>query len=283
VLPDRDVRDLANDEGIAGEGAGPTRLEQDLDGFPGGAGVGPPAGRFAAAGRDERGRKQGREPERAAGACDTLRRAGYLARLPREGPGALLSEPCTEEAIMRRRIRIPATSLLVAALVAAIGAPPVRAAGRPELVREAHQALQSLYAKNTAARLLGEKARAVLVFPSIYKAGFLFGGQIGDGVLEKNGKAVGFYNSVAASYGLQAGVQVFGYALFFMNDKALAYLDKSEGFEIGVGPSIVVVDAGLARTLTSTTITQDVYAFIFDQKGLMAGIGLQGSKITKLD
>jgi len=67
-----------------------------------------------------------------------------------------------------------------------------------------------------------------------------------------------------------------------MNDAALSYLDKSEGFEIGIGPSIVVVDAGVAKSLTSTTITQDVYAFIFDQKGLMAGIGIQGSKITKL-
>jgi lipid-binding SYLF domain-containing protein len=115
------------------------------------------------------------------------------------------------------------------------------------------------------------------------KAGFMFGGQIGDGVLFKNGKKAGYYNSVAASYGLQAGIQVFGYALFFMNDKALAYLDKSAGFEIGVGPSVVLVDKGLARSLTSTTITQDVYAFIFDQKGLMAGIGIQGSKITNLD
>jgi lipid-binding SYLF domain-containing protein len=184
---------------------------------------------------------------------------------------------------MRRRMRIGSTSLLLATILAAAGAPPAEAADRPKLDREAREALQVLYAKNTAARLLGENARAVLVFPNIYKAGFLFGGQVGNGVLEKAGKRAGYYNSVAASYGLQAGVQVFGYALFFMNDKALAYLDKSEGFEIGIGPSIVLVDAGLARTLTSTTITQDVYAFIFDQKGLMAGIGIQGSKITKLD
>jgi lipid-binding SYLF domain-containing protein len=92
----------------------------------------------------------------------------------------------------------------------------------------------------------------------------------------------GFHNSVAASYGLQAGVQVFGYALFFMNDSALSYLDRSDGWELGVGPSIVVVDEGVGKSLTSTTITQDVYAFIFDQKGLMGGIGVQGSKITKI-
>jgi lipid-binding SYLF domain-containing protein len=184
---------------------------------------------------------------------------------------------------MMNRIRIQVTILLLAAIVAALSASRALAASRQELERDAANALQSLYANNTAARLLGEKAKAVLVFPSIVKAGFMFGGQMGDGVLMKNGRTIGFYNSLAASYGLQAGIQVFGYALFFMNDAALAYLDKSDGWELGVGPSIVVVDAGVGKSLTSTTITQDVYAFIFDQKGLMAGLGIQGSKITKIE
>jgi len=173
---------------------------------------------------------------------------------------------------------------LVALLVSCIAfaAPAAHAASAAELNRDAAKALRSLYATNTAARLLGQKARAVLVFPNIVKAGFLFGGQIGEGVLLKGGKPAAYYNSVAASYGLQAGVQVFGYALFFMNDGALKYLDSSDGWELGVGPSIVVVDAGMGKSITSTTITQDVYAFIFDQKGLMAGIGIQGSKITRI-
>ncbi len=123
----------------------------------------------------------------------------------------------------------------------------------------------------------------MLVFPSIVKAGFLFGAQYGEGVLRVKGRNAGYYNTVAASYGLQAGVQSFGYVLFFMTDSALNYLNKSEGFEIGVGPSIVVLDAGKAKTLTTTTGQSDIYAFIFDQKGLMAGLGLQGSKISKLD
>jgi lipid-binding SYLF domain-containing protein len=75
-------------------------------------------------------------------------------------------------------------------------------------------------------------------------------------------------------------VQWFGYALFFMNADALKYLDSSQGFEIGVGPSVVVVDQGMAKKFSSTTVTQDVYAFIFGQKGLMAGLGIEGSKIT---
>jgi lipid-binding SYLF domain-containing protein len=111
----------------------------------------------------------------------------------------------------------------------------------------------------------------------------MFGGQMGDGVLFKNGKVAGYYNSLAASYGFQAGLQVFGYALFFMNDGALGYLNKSDGWEVGVGPSIVVMDQGMGKSMTTTTMTQDVYAYIFSQKGLMGGMGVQGSKITRLD
>ena len=179
------------------------------------------------------------------------------------------------------RIRVRATGLLLTAIL--IWCPvAVHAASRQELNRDGTKALKSLYANNSAARLLGSKAKAILVFPSIVKAGFMFGGQIGEGVLLKNGQPAGYYNSVAASYGLQAGVQVFGYALFFMNSDALNYLDNSDGWEVGVGPSIVVVDKGMGKSMTSTTITQDVYAFIFDQKGLMGGLGIQGSKITRI-
>jgi len=181
---------------------------------------------------------------------------------------------------MKRRTPGWIVTVVLATLVVSTGT-DARAESRAELESNARHALQSLYAGNTAAKLIGEKATAVLVFPNIVKAGFMFGGQLGDGMLFRGGKAVDTYNSVAASYGLQAGLQVFGYALFFMTDKALAYLDKSEGFEIGVGPSVVVVDAGVGKSLSSTTLKDDIYAFIFDQKGLMAGIGIQGSKITK--
>ena len=148
---------------------------------------------------------------------------------------------------------------------------------------DAKAALQKLYDSEPAAKLIGEKAKAVLVFPNIVKAGFIVGAQYGEGALLVNGKVTAHYNSVAASYGLQAGVQAFGYAMFLMTDNALQYLHKSDGWELGVGPSIVIVDKGKAKSLTTTTLQDDVYAFIFDQKGLMAGLGLQGSKITKLD
>ncbi len=152
----------------------------------------------------------------------------------------------------------------------------------PALDRAAAAALRQLIAGNPAARKLSENAVAVLVFPKIVKVGFLLGGAYGEGALRQSGSTLSYYNSAAGSWGLQAGAQWFGYALFFMNAAALKYLDQSQGFEIGVGPSVVVVDQGLARKMTSTTLTQDIYAFIFNQKGIMAGLGIEGSKITKI-
>jgi len=176
--------------------------------------------------------------------------------------------------------------LMVAfAVFTAMGMRPAvtQAAGARELEQDARTALQRLYKSAPAARSLSKRAKGILVFPSVVKAGLMIGGQYGEGVLFKGGKASGFYNTAGASYGLQAGAQTFGYALFFMNDESLAYLGKSDGFEIGAGPSVVVMDDGMAKQTSTTTLSQDVYAFIFSQSGLMAGLGLQGNKITKID
>jgi lipid-binding SYLF domain-containing protein len=156
-----------------------------------------------------------------------------------------------------------------------------RAASSAELDQSAKTALRSLYASNPAAQAVDRKAKAILVFPSIVKGGFLVGAQHGDGALLVNGKTVGYYNTVAASYGFQAGVQKFSYAMFFMNDASLNYLRKSGGWEVGSAPSLVVVDTGMARSLSTTTLKKGIYVFFFDQKGLMGGLGLQGTKITQ--
>jgi lipid-binding SYLF domain-containing protein len=150
-----------------------------------------------------------------------------------------------------------------------------------EISRNAKTALSTLYASNPAARAVGKQAKAVLVFPKIIKGGFMVGGQAGVGALIINGRTAGYYNTVAASYGFQAGLQKFSYAMFFMNDAALGYLNKSGGWEVGSAPSLVVVDTGLARSLSTTTLRKGIYVFFFSQKGLMGGIGLQGTKITR--
>jgi lipid-binding SYLF domain-containing protein len=157
-----------------------------------------------------------------------------------------------------------------------------QAASKAELDAESKRVFEKLIAEVPAARALNERAMAVLIFPSITKAGFMVGGQYGEGVLWKRGKPVAYYNTAGASYGLQAGAQKYGYAMFFMTKKGLEGLDATKGFEVGVGPSVVVVDQGMAKSMTSTTITDDVYAFVFGQKGLMAGVGIQGNKITKI-
>ena len=150
-----------------------------------------------------------------------------------------------------------------------------------ELRESSEHALRKLYRHNTGAKGLGEKALAILVFPEVYKAGFLFGAQRGDGVLFEGGKAVGYYNTTAASYGLQAGVQKFSYALFFMDKASLSNLRKSDGFELGGAPNLVVADKGFYKTVSTTTLQKGVYAFFFSQEGLMAGISLQGAKVSK--
>jgi lipid-binding SYLF domain-containing protein len=96
-----------------------------------------------------------------------------------------------------------------------------------------------------------------------------------------DGKVMGYYNVTALSYGLQAGAQTFHQAFFLMTPAALSYLNSSDGWSVGMGPSVVVVDEGKAKSMTTTTLQSDVYAFIYGQEGLMAGLGVQGQKITK--
>ena len=151
-----------------------------------------------------------------------------------------------------------------------------------DLNRDSEEALRVLYSSNPAAEAIGRKARAILIFPKIVKAGLVFGGAYGEGELKVGGKVEGYYNSVTGSWGLQAGAQSYGYVVFLMTRKAVQYVHRTEGFEIGVGPTVVVVDAGVARNLSTSTLKDDAYAFIFDQKGLMAGVSIEGSKISHI-
>ena len=184
---------------------------------------------------------------------------------------------------MQTRMRFSLFSVLLSLFAATVLIQSAMAADTSPLDREVDKALKQLYAKSAAARELSKVAKGVLVFPSITKVGFVFGGQYGEGALRVDGKTNGYFNSVAGSYGLQAGAQKFAYVLFFMDKASLEYLNKSDGWEIGVGPSIVFVDEGMAKSITTTTTKEGIYAFIFGQQGLMAGMGIQGSKITRIN
>jgi lipid-binding SYLF domain-containing protein len=140
-----------------------------------------------------------------------------------------------------------------------------------------------IHIKPLLAKTLSQTARAILVFPNIVKAGFVFGGGYGEGELLKGSEVVDYYNSVTGSWGLQIGAQSYGYVVFLMTDKAVSYLEKSKGWELGVGPTVVVVDEGVAKNLSTSSLKDDAYAFIFSQQGLMAGISIEGTKISHID
>ncbi|TCT22275.1 YSC84-related protein [Thiobaca trueperi] len=158
----------------------------------------------------------------------------------------------------------------------------VFAATAEDLHQDADKALELLYKTNPSAAAIGKNARAILIFPSVIKAGLIFGGSYGEGVLNKGGKVAGYYNSVSASWGWQAGAQSYSYVVFLMNDKAVKYLDESNGWEIGTGPTVVVMNEGAAKNFSSSTLKDDAYAFIFDQQGLMASLSIEGTKISPI-
>ncbi len=192
---------------------------------------------------------------------------------------------------MQSTIRYSTSTIfgLIAVCLTLVAAPVV-AQEEPQSASEkdARAALANLVETTPSAKDLMTGCKGVLVFPSIVKAGFLVGAKYGTGMLLEGNSKKGFdgtehFNIAAASYGLQAGVQSFGYAMVLMTDEALRFVKTRSGFELGVGPNITVVDEGVAKTLTTATAKDDIYAFTFGQQGLMGGLGLEGTKITKLD
>lgn len=183
-----------------------------------------------------------------------------------------------------RLLKHTATALALAALpvLSACSTTANSPASQADISTSSSQALNKLVRENPAAAAISRQSRAVLIFPSMVKAGLVFGGAYGEGELRKGGQTSGYYTSFTGSWGLQAGAQSYGYAVFLMNDNAIQYLEESDGWEIGVGPTVVVVNAGVAENLSSSTLQDDAYAFIFDQKGLMAGVSIEGTKVTKV-
>ena len=161
--------------------------------------------------------------------------------------------------------------------------PTLSESSQAKLVEEARKSLDELYGISPKAKDLRSHAVGILVFPDVIKAGLIVGGSGGNGVLfAPNGRVLGYYNLAALSYGLQFGAESFSEAMFLATPEALKYLDRSDGWSIGTGPNVVVVDAGMGKDVSSTTLRSDVFAFIYGQKGLMAAVGLNGQKITKL-
>lgn len=180
------------------------------------------------------------------------------------------------------RSHVRTLALATAAVVTMSAMNQAGAATAEDLDKDSRQALQTLYQAEPVAQTLSSAAKAVLVFPNIIKAGLVFGGSYGEGVLMKGSQVVDYYNTVTGSWGLQIGAQSYGYAVFLMTDDAVSYVEKTKGWEIGVGPTVVVVDEGVAKNLSTSSLKNDAYAFIFSQQGLMAGVSIEGTKISRI-
>ena len=181
------------------------------------------------------------------------------------------------------RRRLLARILVITSIVSMSLFNQASSATAEDLDRDSRQALQTLYKDEPVAETLSRTAKAVLVFPNIVKAGLVFGGSYGEGEMIKGSKVVDYYNSVTGSWGLQAGAQSYGYAVFLMTDDAVRYVEETKGWEVGVGPTVVVVDDGVAKNLSTSSLKDDAYAFIFSQQGLMAGVSIEGTKISRIN
>jgi len=187
---------------------------------------------------------------------------------------------------MRLRLTLVLPALVMLAVVSGFGSLSAQAQEEhtaATIERDSRDALALLKENSEGARRLAGDAAAILVFPKIIKGGLIVGGQYGEGALFRGDALDGYYSTAAASFGLQAGIQTYGYAVFFLDDAATAYLDSSDGWEIGTAPNVVVVDSGAGASLTTTSAKENIYVFFFDQKGLMAGVTIEGSKITKIN
>lgn len=175
-------------------------------------------------------------------------------------------------------LRLPALLLILA-----FSAVPARADSANVINAGVDDTLARFTREVAGAENFMKSAKGALVFPKVYKAGIGIGGEYGEGALRVGGKTVAYYNTAAASIGFQLGGQVKSIIILFMQAEALRQFRDSEGWKTGVDGSIAVVDIGAGRELSTQTIKDPIVGFIFDQKGLMFNLTLEGSKFTKLD
>ncbi len=157
------------------------------------------------------------------------------------------------------------------------------AASAREIDTSVDVTLERFYNEVGSGRKLVQDARGVLVFPSVYKAGFGLGGEYGEGALRINGKTVDYYNTAAGSFGFQIGAQKKSIILLFMQDEVLNHLRQSSNWKAGAGASITLVNVGADGSIDTQKLNQPIIAFVIGQKGLMYNLSLEGTKFTKLN
>jgi lipid-binding SYLF domain-containing protein len=180
------------------------------------------------------------------------------------------------------RARTSVALMFAALFVVAWPARQSRAASGPQIEASVHATLDRFFRQVRSSRELGNKALAILVFPTVVKAGFGIGGEYGEGELLIRDQPAGFYNIASASVGFQLGAQARSVVIMFMTDAALRQFRRTDGFKVGVDGSIAVIAIGAGGAIDTNSITKPVIGFIFDQKGLMYNLTLEGSKISRI-
>ena len=142
-------------------------------------------------------------------------------------------------------------------------------------------ALETFHKQVKGGAEFAKTAKGILVFPSVFKAGFGIGGEYGEGALRIGGKTVDYYSTAAGSIGLQFGAQKKIVILVFMQDEALKKFRASSGWEAGVDGSIALITIGAGGSIDTTKIKDPIVGFVLGQKGLMYNLTLEGSKYTK--
>ncbi len=176
----------------------------------------------------------------------------------------------------------PASLILIAIVAMCASVRHAEAGSAREIDATASATLDRLYREVPSAWELGKRAAGVLVFPSIIKAGFGFGGEYGEGALRVHGSTVDYYNTVSASFGFQLGVQARSVIIMFLTNEALDSFYRKDGWKVGVDGSVVVVTLGAGGNIDTNTLRNPVVGFIIDQKGLMYNLTLEGSKISRI-
>lgn len=171
---------------------------------------------------------------------------------------------------------------LLALAAIAIAAPEAEASSAASIDSEVRATLDRFFAQVVNGRELANKAEAVLVFPSIVKAGIVIGGEYGEGALHVRGRGAGYYNIIGASFGFQLGVQTRSVIIMFMTSTALAGFQARAGWEAGVDGSIALVTLGAGGKIDTNNILDPIIGFVFNNKGLMYNLTLEGSKISRI-
>jgi len=181
------------------------------------------------------------------------------------------------------RLSAYVAAVLFAIVVLGFSVPEVHAASAKELDVSTDVALENFVKQVKGGKEFLQSAKGLLVFPNVYKAGFFWlGCEYGEGTLRTGGRTVEYYFTVAGAFGPQLGAQKKTLLLIFMQSEALKKFRESSGWEIGVDGSVALIDVGVGDTIDSTTIKDPIVAFVFNQKGLMGNITLEGAKFSRL-